>query len=597
MVQELGIILSLPCTWDRIHIDPPFIFGHMVMLPDYPSRVVAKHRTRVDRVSLLFQIILISLGAWWLFSSFGSESSPLYRYVPVLILFSSALLLQDIVEFGPTERMRISTACCIAWPLLLAVAAVNRDEGNMAAVLTLVLVSAILYYTSRSMLGYDVKTRRWRGMMTTIGFTLAIPIVLGSNPASLLIMTIAASFTTIPILFTKDGLEEERQDFSEQLKDAERHILGLQSGNTLMQQPNSLLKMAREQGWKNPERGTELISEAKREATRIASFVSDVEEIREQSEISVNKAEKVTGFPGRPRKIFEDALTELENGSLRASESRFREAKSEAEMIESNWQNAIEAIDEAEKSISDAQGHLVQGLRSTLNEAKKAMQDENPQYALAIVSGIPSQMDDVEGLMLRARKSLEEAKSEASSYDSDSIGDLNKRLEDANEALDSGNASLAIGLSEGVTRSIRKESEAKTTVQRSLRQVKSIEDRIPAGDSGSEWSRRLDEAKLSADAGKWIEAAESLSVLAEELDDFHSRVEEAREMLEFLDGDWRKLRKRLESSGYGADNKDRISTEGYLAAAERALSEGQIDDCLESLGEADSSMEVLRRLV
>ena len=112
-------------------------------------------------------------------------------------------------------------------------------------------------------------------------------------------------------------------------------------------------------------------------------------------------------------------------------------AKSEAEMIESNWQNAIEAIDEAEKAISDAQGHLVQGLQSTLNEAKKAMEDENPQYALAIVSEIPSQMDDVEGLMLQARKSLEEAKREASSYDSITIGDLNKRLEDANEALDS----------------------------------------------------------------------------------------------------------------------------------------------------------------
>ena len=567
------------------------------MLPDYPTRVVAKHRARVDRASLLFQILLISFGAWWLFSSFGSESSPLYRYVPVLLLFSSALLLQDLVEFGPTERMRISTACCVAWPLLLAIAAVNRDEGNITAVLTLVLVSAILYYTSRTILGYDVKTRRWRGMITTIGFTLAIPIVLESNLASLLIMAIAGSFTTIPVLFTKDGLEQERQVFSEQLKDAERHILGLQSGNTLMQQPNSLLKMAREQGWKNPERGTELISEAKREATRIASFVSDVEEIRERSEISVNKAEKITGFPGRPRKIFENALNELENGSLRTSESRFREAQSEAEMIESNWQNAIEAIDEAETAISDAQGHLVQGLRSTLNEAKKAMEDEDPQYALAIVSEIPSQMDDVEDLMLQARKSLEEAKSEFSSYDSASIGDFNKRLEDANVALDSGNPSLAIGLSEGVTRSIRKESEAKTTVQRSLRQVKSIEDRIPSGDSGSEWSRRLDEAKSSADAGKWIEAAESLSALAGELDDFHSRVEEAREMLEFLDEDWRKLRKRLESSGYGADNKDRISTEGHLAAAERALSEGQIDDCLESLGDADSSMEALRRLV
>ena len=569
----------------------------MAMLPDYPSRVVARHRSRVDRASLLFQILLIILGAWWLFSSLGSGSPPLYSYLPVLILFSSALLLQDLVEFGPTERMRISTACCLGWPLLLAIAAVNRDEGNVSAVLTLVLVSVILYSTSWSMLRSDVKTRRWRGLVTTIGFTLAIPIVMESDPESLLIMAIAASFTTLPILFTKDGLEEERQDFSEQLKDAEKHILGLQSGNTMMQQPNSLLKKARETGWKNPERGIELISEAKREANRISLFVSDVEEIRQQSEISVNRAEKVTGFPGRPRKIFKDAMKELENGSLRASESRFREAKSEAEAIESNWQNALEAIDKAENAISDAEGHLVQGLRSTLNEAKKAMEDEDPQYALAIVSEIPSQMDDVEDLMLQARKSLEEAKSEVSHCDSAFIVDLNERLEDAKEALDSGNASLSIGLSEGVTRSIRKESEAKTTVQRSLRQVKSIEDRIPAGELGFDWTRRMAETKSSADAGKWIEAAESLRAIVGELDDFHSRVEEAREMLEFLDGDWRKLRKRLESSGYGAENKDRISTERHLVDAERALSEGEIDDCLESLGDADSSMEALRRLV
>ena len=569
----------------------------MAMLPDYPSRVVARHRSRVDRASLLFQILLIILGAWWLFSSFGSGSPPLYSYLPVLILFSSALLLQDLVEFGPTERMRISTACCLGWPLLLAIAAVNRDEGNVSAVLTLVLVSVILYSTSWSMLRSDVKTRRWRGLVTTIGFTLAIPIVLESDPASLLIMAIAASFTTLPILFTKDGLEGERQDFSEQLKDAEKHILGLQSGNTMMQQPNSLLKKAREKGWKNPERGIELISEAKREASRIALFVSDLEEIRQQSEISVNRAEKVTGFPGRPRKIFEDAMTELENGSLRASESRFREAKSRAEVIESNWQNALEAIDDAENAISDAQGHLAQGLRSTLKEARKAMEDEDPEYALAIVSDIPSQMDDAEDLMLQAKKSLEEAKSEVLHCDSAYAVDLNKRLEDANEALDSGNASLSIGLSEGVTRSIRKESEAKTTVQRSLRQVKSIEDRIPAGELGFDWRRRMAETKSSADAGKWIEAAESLRTIVEELDDFHSRVEEAREMLEFLYGDWRKLRKRLESSGYGSENKDRISTERHLVAAEKALSEGEIDDCLESLGDADSSMEALRRLV
>ena len=566
------------------------------MLPDYPSRVAAKHRTRVDRTSLILQILLISFGAWWLFSSFGTGSSTLYRYFPVLILFSSALLLQELVEFGPIERMRVSTACCIAWPSLLAIASINRDDGNPVAVITLVLVSVILYYTSRTMLDYDVKTRRWRGLITTIGFSLAIPVVLESD-TSLIIMAFAASFTTVTLLFTKDGLEVERHAFSEQLKSAERHILGLQSGNAIMQQPNSLLMMAREQGWKDPERGTELISEAKREATRIASFVSDVEEIMEQSEISIVRAEKITGFPGRPRKIFEEALSELENGSLRSSESKFREAKSKAEMIESNWSNAIEAISEAEKAISDGEGHLVQGLQSTLKEAKKAMEDEDPQYALAIVSEIPTQMDDVEDLMLRARRSLEEAKSEFSSHDSISIDELNMRLNDANEALDSGNASLAIGLAEGVTRSIRKESEAKTSVQRSLRQVKRIEDRMPDGESGSEWRGRLVEVKSYADAGKWIEAEEGLSALTEELDNLHSRVEEAREMLEFLAGDWRKLRKSLESSGYGPDNKDRISTEGSIAAAERALSVGKIDTCLESLGDADSSMEALRRLV
>ncbi len=567
------------------------------MLPDYPARVAAKHRRRVVRASMIFQFLLISFGAWWLFSSFGTGSSSLYRYVPVVILFSSALLLQDLVEFGPMERMRASTACCVAWPPLLAIAEVNRNEGHTAGVIILAFVSAILYSTSRSVLHSDVRSRRWRGLITTIGFGLAIPIVLDSNQTSLMLMAIAASFTTVPLLLSKDGLEEERQAFSERLKTAERSIINLQSGTTLMQQPNSLLKMAREEGWKNPERGTELISEAEREAARIVTFVSDVEELKEQSEIAINRAEEVTGSPGRPREIFENAISELENGSLRVSESRFREAKSKADMIEANWQTAREAIQEAEKAISGSEGHLVQGLRSTLEDAKKAMEDEDPQYALAIVSEIPSQMGDVEDLMSRARNSMDEANSELSSSDSGSIDELSKRLDDANEALDSGNASLAIGLAEGVTRLIRKESDAKTTVQRALRQVKSIEDSFPEGEAASEWARRLDEAKSLADAGKWIEASENLNILTAELDDLSSRIEEAREMLDFLLEDWSKLRKRLDSSGFGPENEDRISTEGSLSGAEKSLSQGKVDACLESLGEADSSMEALRRLV
>jgi len=571
----------------------------MVMLPDYPVRVVAKHRERVDRAALVCQLSLILLGAWWIFSSFGSETTSLGRIGPAVILFSSALMLPDLVEFGPIQRTRVSTACCIAWPPLLAFAEINRNEAeNIAPVIILFIASAALFSSSRHILRSNVNSRRWRGLMTTSGFGLAIPIVLTSpNLESFLIIGIPGMLTTIPALLAKDGLEEQRNLFSERLKTAESRILELQSGNSLLQQPNSLLKTAREEGWKNPDKGIHLISEAEREADRIISFLSDIEEVKEQSLASVERAEAITGAQGRARSIFDSALSELDNGSLRMAENKLREAKSMAEKIEAHWQEAKDAIEEAEKAVSSGEGHLVRGLMSTLEEAKKAMKDEKPGYALAIVSEIPSQMGDVEGLMERAKKSLDDAESEISSSDSDSVGELIQRLAEAREALDGGNPSLAIGLSDGVTRSLREEAEAKTSVQRALRQRKSIEDEIPPGDAGSEWRDRLEEVASLAESGNWVEANDSMQNLATELESLSSRKREAREMLDFLVDDWRKLRNRLDSSGVSANNEARVETERSLSESENSLSEGRIDSCLELLGKADSAMEVLRRLV
>ena len=571
----------------------------MVMLPDYPVRVVAKHRERVDRAALVCQLSLILLGAWWIFSSFGSETTSLGRIGPAVILFSSALMLPDLVEFGPIQRTRVSTACCIAWPPLLAFAEINRNEAeNIAPVIILFIASAALFSSSRHILRSNVNSRRWRGLMTTSGFGLAIPIVLTSpNLESFLIIGIPGMLTTIPALLAKDGLEEQRNLFSERLKTAESRILELQSGNSLLQQSNSLLKTAREEGWKNPDKGIHLISEAEREADRIISFLSDIEEVKEQSLASVERAEAITGAQGRARSIFDSALSELDNGSLRMAENKLREAKSMAEKIEAHWQEAKDAIEEAEKAVSSGEGHLVRGLMSTLEEAKKAMKDEKPGYALAIVSEIPSQMGDVEGLMERAKKSLDDAESEISSSDSDSVGEFTQRLAEAREALDGGNPSLAIGLSDGVTRSLREEAEAKTSVQRALRQRKSIEDEIPPGDAGSEWRDRLEEVASLAESGNWVGANESMQALATELDSLASRKSEAREMLDFLVDDWKKLRNRLDSSAVSANNEMRVETERALSESEISLSEGRIDSCLESLGKADTVMEALRRLV
>ncbi len=462
----------------------------------------------------------------------------------------------------------------------------------------LALVSIALYSSSRHILSSDLNSRRWRGLTTIFGFGLAIPVVLASSSfESFLIIGTSALLTTIPPLLTKDGLEEERRVFSERLKAAEARILDLQTGNSLLQQSNSLLKTAREEGWKNPEKGIKLVSEAEMEVDRILSFISDVEEVMEQSSSALERVEAITGTPGRARMIFENAQTEMEHGSLRIAENKFREAKSQAETLESHWQNAKDAIEEAEKAISTDDGHLVQGLISTLEDAKKAMSDEDPEHALAIVSEIPSQMGDVEGLMERARVSLEDAENEISSSNSNSIGELQQRFEEASEALENGNASMAIGLADGITRALRREAAAKTSVQRALRQRKSIEGEIPPGEAGSEWRARLEAIASLADSGNWVEADDSMQILVSELESLSSRVSEAKEMLDFLGEDWKKLRSKLDSSGVSPENEMRVEAESALADSGNALSEGRVESCLESLGKADSAMESLRRLV
>ena len=115
---------------------------------------------------------------------------------------------------------------------------------------------------------------------------------------------------------------------------------------------------------------------------------------------------------------------------------------------------------------------------------------------------------------------------------------------------------------------VREEADAKTSVQRALRQRKSIEDKIPLGDTGSEWRERLDQVTNLAESGNWVEANDSVQALTTELDSQSSRKSEAREMLDFLVDDWSKLRNRLDSSGVSANNEMRIETERALSASE-----------------------------
>ena len=206
-------------------------------------------------------------------------------------------------------------------------------------------------------------------------------------------------------------------------------------------------------------------------------------------------------------------------------------------------------------------------------------------------------MGGIEELMEKATQSIEEAESSLIALEGGISENTFNRVEEAKEALRTGDPSLAIGLAEGISREQRSISSAMSTVQRSLRQRQEIESRIPSGERGEDWIVRLDSVESKASAGEWVSAAESLAKLTLELESFDSEREEAQEMLEFLQNDWAKLRKKLDSSGIGAEDSDRIASEKALSDANSHLEEGKISECLDSLGSADSSIEALRRRV
>ena len=569
----------------------------MVMLPDYPDRVIAEHWKRVDRAAFVGTFVLIAAGACWLLGSMESDSSGLVRFAPVVLMFTAALLMPDLADFGAQQRTRVSTACSFFWIPLLAFFEVQRSSGAEILPLAVVLASTTsLWLTSWRVLGVSVESRRWRGLTTLAGLGVAIPIVssLGSY-SSFAIVVIPGIASVAPDVLSRDDGHESRSEFATRLDESERRLLEIQSGGMRLQQSSSLLKTAREEGWKDPARGLALIGEAEREFRRILAISEDLEEIRSDSEESVRSSEEVTGSPGDPRRLFDLAVQEFENGSLRESEQNFRLAKSKALEIRSHWKDASEAIANAERSIESQEGHLVDALKETIAAAKKAMREEEPKRALAIVSEIPSQMGGIEELMEKATKSIEEAENSLIALENGISEGTSNRIEEAKEALRKGDPSLAIGLAEGISREQRNTSSAMSTVQRSLRQRQEIEARIPSGERGEDWLGRLDSVEKKASAGEWVSAAESLAKLTLELESFDTEREEAREMLEFLQNDWTTLRKKLDSSGIGAEDSDRIASEKALSDANSHLEEGNIAECLASLGSADSSIENLRR--
>ena len=570
----------------------------MVLLPDYPQKTVEAHGLRVERLALACSLLLIAAGGWWLTRTVVVETEAVWTYGPMVILFSSALLLRDLVYFGPKERSRISAATNISWPSIWAFAILTygSEDQNIAAVLLFLVAIFLLWFTNQQ-LGSTIETRRWRGLTSIAGLAIAMAVLASLSDDLILwaIVAVPSCYIMIPDLLAKDDDHEARTEFAVLLKQVESRVLALRENSSGMEQVSSMLKIAREEGWSDPQRGMDLISQAENELDRITAFSGDLEAIRADTLEAVERAESITIEASGPRKAFDLGDREADLGSFREAELLYRRAKSKSEVIEKHWQDAYDSIASSEAAIANHSGHQAEGVIAILNSAKEAMEAEDPVGALHIASSIPAHIESMGSTDEAATKSLSDAEHVVAAAEGDIQIATKDRLEQARNAMKSGDSALAKGLADSVLRDVRATSEAMQEVQRALRQKKQIEARFPEV-SKQDWSVRLQQVVESADSGDWVNAAELLQSMTSDLQAHEHSISEASELVRFVEEEWKTLRTKLDSAGIGPGDFSRMEAEKTVANASAALSSGDIETCHAALASAGEYLESLGRL-
>ena len=570
----------------------------MVLLPGYPQKVLQEHNSRVERLALACTLTLILAGGWWLTRTVVDETSAVITYGTVAVLFGSALLLRDLVYFGPREKSRVAAATYISLPRFIAFAGITYGpEDQTIAAAIILIVAGLLWWFTNQQLGNSIETRRWRGLTSIAGLAVALAVLVSLSDELVLwaAVTGASCFTLIPDLLVKDEDHDRRTEFAILLEEAESRVLALRAESSGMEQASSMLKIAREEGWNDPERGMELISQAENEIERITAFSGDLDAIRADALESVERAESITLEADGPRKAFDMGDREAGLGSFRDAELLYRRAKSKSEIIEKHWQKAHDSITAAESAIAEHSGHQAEGVIAILNSAKEAMEAEDPVEALHIASSIPAHIESMGSTDEAAIKSLSDAEKAVEAAEGDIQIVTKDRLEQARRAMESGDSALAKGLADSVLRDVRATSEAMQEVQRALRQKKQIESRFPDA-SKQDWSNRLQQVAESANSGEWVSAAESLQSLTSDLQAHEHSISEASELVRFIEDEWKTLRSKLDSAGIGPSDVSRMEAEKAVADAAAALSSGDIETCHAALASAGEHLESLGRL-
>jgi len=144
---------------------------------------------------------------------------------------------------------------------------------------------------------------------------------------------------------------------------------------------------------------------------------------------------------------------------------------------------------------------------------------------------------------------------------------------------------------------IQVEREAMDSVRRALRQRKKIIERFDNFDDSDAWMDRFKQVQKAADERQWSHAATLLERLTIDLDALGNEQVEAQALLDFVRQEWNVLRNQCTASSIPVTDEDMKQTEAAISLAEERLNGGQVEAALEQLGQADASMERLRRRV
>ena len=592
------------------------VSGTIMLWGDVDEAIKAERLLRIQRIERLSTICALFClsGAVWLAwpvlkDAFAGDASLLSGLgMPVLVLLWG-IVIQDLILDDPRARTRIGAASSIIWPVLLmfSIRAFSMDLSSLLAALLFAGLGLAMYRSSAQTLRGGIDVLRFRAMMTGIGGLTVLGMLIGDRADQTWIddmgdwghplLSILVLGHVAYLWFAGDDMREERKMFRKELDSIENRLLVLRSQGAAVDQASSLVMTAKQEGHIDPLFGIRLLQEASEDMERSLSLATDVDVVRREALLVIQDAEAMAPLAKRPRKSYEMGEREVTLGSLREAEVLFRQAKRRAQEIVAWWEKAEESIRVAEELLTGQSGANIEGLRQIIRDAKKQLEREAPKKAFELACVVPIQLQADGDARERAIEVLKDAAKALKSSDGFDTTELEQRLEHAEDALEAGDTGQSIGLAEGVIRVIQVEREAMEIVRRALRQRKKLIQRFETLEDAEDWNNRLQQVQQSADERQWSHAATLLERLTTDLDALGNEQDEAKALLDFVRQEWAVLRNQCDASSIPYSDEDMKQTEAALSIAEERLNAGQIEAALDQLGQADASMERLRRRV